>query len=104
MNGNIWLAHETSESDFLARLPVNELTYEVLPSEEAVGRAMLDEIESAAASKDGSIVMILLGGRGGQALHRLLGAMAKTSEHDALLNRLHCLRRTRSHLCDSITA
>lgn len=89
VNGNIWLSRQTSESDFLARLPVNELTYEVLPSEEAVGRAMLDEIESAAASKNGSIVMILLGGRGAQALHRLLGAMAKTSEHDALLNRLH---------------
>jgi len=50
---------------------------------------MLDEIESAAAAKDGSIVMILLGGRGAQALHRLLGAMAKTSGHDELLNRLH---------------
>jgi 6-phosphogluconolactonase/glucosamine-6-phosphate isomerase/deaminase len=89
VNGNIWLSHETSESDFLARLPVNELTYEVLPSEEAVGRAMLDEIESAAAAKDGSIVIILVGGRGGQALHRLLGAMAKANEHDALLSRLH---------------
>src|SRR5215510_4768128 len=88
-NGNIWLAHEPSESDFLARLTVNELTYSVLPSEEAVGRAMLDEIKSVAAAKDGSIVMILLGGRGAQALHRLLGAMAKTSEIDALLGRLH---------------
>lgn len=88
VNGNVWLSHSDTESDFLARLPVNDLTYEVLPSEEAVGRAMLDEIESAAA-KDGSIVMILLGGRGAQALHRLLGAMAKTSEHDELLNRLH---------------
>jgi len=89
VDGNIWLSHHPSETDFLARLPVNQLTSEVLPSEEAVGRAMLDEIERAAAAKDGSIVMILLGGRGAQALHRLLGAMAKTSEHDALLNRLH---------------
>jgi 6-phosphogluconolactonase/glucosamine-6-phosphate isomerase/deaminase len=89
VNGNIWLSHDAGDSDFLARLPVNKLTYEVLPSEEAVGRAMLDEIESAAAEKDGSIVMILLGGRGAQALHRLLGATAKTSEHDALLSRLH---------------
>jgi 6-phosphogluconolactonase/glucosamine-6-phosphate isomerase/deaminase len=89
VNGNIWLSHDAGDSDFLARLPVNKLTYEVLPSEEAVGRAMLDEIENAAAAKDGSIVMILLGGRGAQALHRLLGATAKTSEHDALLSRLH---------------
>jgi len=89
VNGNIWLSHDAGDSDFLARLPVNKLTYEVLPSEEAVGRAMLDEIESAAAAKDGSIVMILLGGRGAQALHRLLGATAKTREHDALLSRIH---------------
>lgn len=33
--------------------------------------------------------MILVGGRGGQALHRLLGAMAKTNEHDELFSRLH---------------
>ena len=59
-----------------------------MPSEEAVGRAMLDEIVRAAAGKDGPIVMILVGGRGGQALHRLLGAMAKTSDHDALFRRL----------------
>ena len=89
VGGNVWLSHETAADDFFARLPVNDLTYEVLPSEEAVGRAMFDEIGSAAAAKDGPIVMILLGGRGAQALHRLLGAMAKTSEHDALLSRLH---------------
>jgi 6-phosphogluconolactonase/glucosamine-6-phosphate isomerase/deaminase len=89
VNGNIWLSHDAGDSDFVARLPVKKLTYEVLPSEETVGRAMLDEIESTAAAKDGSIVMILVGGRGGQALHRLLGGMAKTNEHDALLSRLH---------------
>jgi 6-phosphogluconolactonase/glucosamine-6-phosphate isomerase/deaminase len=60
-----------------------------MPSEEAVGRAMLDEIKSALAAKEGSVVMILVGGRGGQALHRLLGAMAKTNEHDELFSRLH---------------
>jgi 6-phosphogluconolactonase/glucosamine-6-phosphate isomerase/deaminase len=87
--GNVWLSHETAESDTPARLPVNELSYEVLPSEEAVGRAMLDEIKNAVAAKEGPIVMILLGGRGAQALHRLLGVMAKTSEHDALFSQLH---------------
>ena len=50
---------------------------------------MLDEIKSAVAAKDGSLVMVLVGGRGGQALHRLLGAMAKTDEHDELFSRLH---------------
>ena len=85
---NIWLSHDPFDSDSLAQLPVKELHFEVLPSEEAVGRMMLDEIMRAAETKDGRLVMVLVGGRGGQALHRLLGAMARTSEHDALFNRL----------------
>lgn len=95
VGGNIWLSHEAHDdlaSDFLAQLPVRDLPYEVLPSEEAVGLAMLAEIITAAANTrapDGSIVVVIVGGRGGQALHRILGAMAKTSEHDSLLNRLH---------------
>src|SRR5215217_8696337 len=88
VGGNIWLAHDAPESEYLATLPVRDIPYEVLPSEEAVGRAMLQEIENAAAAKDGPLVIVILGGRGGQALHRLLGAMAKTSEHDALFSRL----------------
>jgi len=86
---NVWLAHDASESDYLAKLAVRDIAYEVLPSEEAVGRAMLEEIENAAAAKDGAIVIVILGGRGGQALHRLLGAMAKTSDHDVLFSRLN---------------
>ena len=85
---SVWLSREKGEEGYLARLPVNDLSYEVMPSEEAVGRAMLDEITRAVARKDGSIVMVIVGGRGGQALHRLLGAMAKTSDHDALFSRL----------------
>jgi len=72
----------------LAELRVREIPYEVMPSEEAVGRAMLDEITRVAAAKDGPIVMILVGGRGGQALHRLLGAMAQSGGHDELFSRL----------------
>jgi 6-phosphogluconolactonase/glucosamine-6-phosphate isomerase/deaminase len=86
--GNVWLSHHASDRGYLGTLPVRELNYEVLPSEEAVGRAMFDEIERAAAAKDGSLVIVIVGGRGGQALHRLLGAMAKTADHDALLSRL----------------
>ncbi|HET9712640.1 MAG TPA: hypothetical protein VFP64_12180 [Pyrinomonadaceae bacterium] len=67
---------------------MKDLPYEVMPSEEAVGGAMLEEITRAAEAKDGSVVVVLVGGRGGQALHRLLGQMAKTSDHDALFNRL----------------
>jgi len=60
-----------------------------MKSEEAVGRAMLAEIEAAARSKDGDLTIILLGGRGAQAMHRLIGEQAKTNELDHLLSRLH---------------
>jgi len=86
--GNIWLSHRGSASGDVSTLPVKDLAYEVMPSEEAVGRAMLEEITRAVETKDGSIVIVLVGGRGGQALHRLLGQMAKTSDHDALFSRL----------------
>jgi 6-phosphogluconolactonase/glucosamine-6-phosphate isomerase/deaminase len=76
-------------ASFLGEIPVKKLDYEVMPSEEAVGRAMLEEIEAAADDKQGPLVIILLGGRGAQALHRLLGIAAKTGEKDALLQRLH---------------
>ena len=88
VGGNIWLSHDAANNQFFAKLPVNDIRYEVLPSEEAVGRAMFDEIVNAAAAKDGKIVIVILGGRGGQALHRLMGAMAKTGEQDALFSRL----------------
>ena len=89
VEGNIWLSHDAAEPGYLATLPVRDLPYEVQPSEEAVGRAMLDEITTAAAAKDGGVCVVIVGGRGGQALHRILGDMAKTSDHDSLLGRLH---------------
>src|SRR5678815_4845032 len=85
VGGNVWLTHDAPDN----HLPVRDVAYEVLPSEEAVGHAMFEEIESAAAEKTGPLVIVILGGRGGQALHRLLGSMAKTSDHDALFSRLH---------------
>jgi 6-phosphogluconolactonase/glucosamine-6-phosphate isomerase/deaminase len=89
VGGNVWLSHDAAEPGYVAKLPVHDLAYEVLPSEEAVGRAMFEEIADAAEAKDGPLVVIIVGGRGGQALHRLLGEMAKTSNHDDLLGRLH---------------
>jgi len=87
---NVWLSHDLqSTNEILARLQPRKLNYEVLPSEEALGRAMFDEIEAAANSKSGSLVVIILGGRGAQALHKLFGKLAKTNEKDSLLQRLH---------------
>jgi len=66
-----------------------QLAFEVLDSEQFVGRAMFEEIEHAAREKDGDLSIVLLGGRGAQALHRQLGALAKTNAIDSLLSRLH---------------
>jgi len=84
---NVWLSADDDGSN-LAALPTNAINYEVLPNEDAVGRAMFEEIEKAAREKNGDLAIILLGGRGGQALHRLLGQIAKTGECDELLARL----------------
>ena len=86
---NVWLSHGEPNPIHLASLPNYDLKYEVLASEESVGRAMFDEIQAAANAKDGALVIILLGGRGAQALHRLLGQMSATDEYDSLLARLH---------------
>jgi 6-phosphogluconolactonase/glucosamine-6-phosphate isomerase/deaminase len=87
---NVWLSR--IDDDALARLaslPEQTINYEVLESENHVGRAMLDELERAAREKSGDLTIILLGGRGAQALHRLLGGLAKSGGADHLLSRLH---------------
>jgi 6-phosphogluconolactonase/glucosamine-6-phosphate isomerase/deaminase len=87
---NIWLSHSTQgPKDFLGQFEPKKLKYEVMASEEAVGRAMLEEIEKVAAAKTGPLVVIILGGRGAQSLHRQLGALAKTNQIDQLLKRIH---------------
>lgn len=87
---NIWLGRgETDGSDALAALEPRALAYEVLESEEAVGRAQLEELRSLAREKQGDLVIILLGGRGAQAMYRLLARLAEGVEEDALLRRLH---------------
>jgi len=84
---NIWLAR--ADDDDKVEFQPHRLSYQVLESEAAVGRAMLDEIETAAREKEGDLTVVIVGGRGGQALHRLLGEKAKTSEIDHLLTRLN---------------
>ena len=89
VGGNVWLSHESANPDYLASLRVQQLKYEVAPSEEAVGLWMFDEIKRAAADKPGPLVIVILGGRGAQALHRLLGVIATGNDYDSLLGRLH---------------
>src|SRR5258708_16909291 len=89
---NIWLCDaESAEQHSLEQLRARDILPEVLNSEEAVGRAMLEdllnEIQSAEA-QNRDLVIVFLGGRGGQAMHRQLGALAATGEIDHLLRRL----------------
>ena len=90
VGNNIWLSHEKPDSqELIARLTAKRINPDVQETEEQVGRAMLGEIEEAARAKQSDLVIILLGGRGAQALHRQLGELARTSEGDSLLSRLH---------------
>jgi len=87
VGNNVWLRPPGTRDQ--TQLEVRDLKYEVLESEEAVGRAQFEEIKQAAQKKEGDLVIILLGGRGAQALYRLLGELAQTDSIDHLLGRLH---------------
>ena len=84
--GNIWLGRPGAAG---ANAPARPVAYEVLPTEEAVGLAQWEEIQRLAREKEGDLVIILLGGRGAQALYRHVAEIAKTEEADELLGRLH---------------
>lgn len=85
-NNNVWLSQKSN-------VEFNFTDYGIIPtvlgSEAEVGQAMLNELYNTAASKEGDINIALLGGRGAQELHRLLGDLAKSTEQDRLLARLN---------------
>ena len=85
-HNNVWLSDE-SNTEF--NVTDYGLVPTVLNSEAEVGKAMLNELLATADSKEGDVNIALLGGRGAQELHRLLGELAKTNEHDELLARLN---------------
>ena len=87
VGSNVWLRPPASRDQ--SQSEVQDLEYEVIESEAAVGRAQFDEIQRIAANKEGDLVIILLGGRGAQALYRLLGELSQTDAIDQLLSRLH---------------
>lgn len=84
---NIWLGF--SRVATAPHVAAGEFKYNVLESEDAVGQAMLAELTAYANEKPGDITMVLLGGRGAQAMYRLINALAETDEIDELLGRLH---------------
>jgi 6-phosphogluconolactonase/glucosamine-6-phosphate isomerase/deaminase len=69
--------------------PIADFKFTVLETEEAVGQAMYDELVAYADKKTGDITIVLLGGRGAQAMYRLIKGLAETDEIDELLGRLH---------------
>jgi 6-phosphogluconolactonase/glucosamine-6-phosphate isomerase/deaminase len=85
-NNNVWLSQKNNQEFSFTDFGVKPT---ILDSEAEVGQAMLNELYTTAASKEGDINIALLGGRGAQELHRLLGALAKSSEKDELLARLN---------------
>ena len=90
IGGRFWVRSSKSAAENNpSKLKAYPITPEVFESEEEIGRVQLDEIQQAAAGKDGDLVIILLGGRGAQAMYRLVGQMAESSALDALLGRLH---------------
>lgn len=84
---NLWLGLTENKQNIGAHYYSYE--YNVLDSEIAVGQAMYEELVAYAAEKPGDLTMVLLGGRGAQAMYRLMAQLAVDGEIDELLGRLH---------------
>ena len=83
---NVWF--DRAGADQTSSLAIYEFVPEIFNSEEAVGLAMLEELEALGRAKTGDLVIILLGGRGAQAFHRLLGERATAGDPEGLIARL----------------
>jgi 6-phosphogluconolactonase/glucosamine-6-phosphate isomerase/deaminase len=87
---NVWLSRETAEiEEIFVRPKIEPYKYEVLETEEAVGRAMLEELKTITREKSGDATIILLGGRGAQAMYRQINQTIPTGELDEMLAQLH---------------
>jgi len=83
---NVWLSFD-SESGSIGSQEVYQ--YTICKSEDAVGQAMFDELVRYSEQKSGDLSVVLLGGRGAQAMDRIISRLAETDEIDDLLGRLH---------------
>ncbi len=84
---NTWLGYRADGAKITPGLSAFE--YKVLPTEDAVGQSMFDELIAYSKEKTGDITILLLGGRGAQAMYKIISQLSKTDEIDALLGRLH---------------
>jgi len=84
---NRWLRYI---ADSIKGSAVSEkFVYEVLATENEVGRAMYEELVAYSKEHEGEMVIVLLGGRGAQAMYGIINRLAETGEIDELLGRLH---------------
>jgi len=87
---NVWLSRDDDEIAAIFSLPqIAPYQYEVLKTEEAVGQAMLEELKTLSREKSGDVTLLLLGGRGAQAMYRQINDALPTGELDEMLTRLH---------------
>lgn len=84
---NLWL--ERADLEPPASNGAGQLDYRVLESEEAVGDAMFAELVNFADATDGDLTLVLLGGRGAQAMYRKIAKLADTTAIEGLLRRLN---------------
>jgi 6-phosphogluconolactonase/glucosamine-6-phosphate isomerase/deaminase len=84
---NVWLEYADADAPLTAN--PSAFQYQVLPDEAAVGRAMFEELIGYSKEKTGDIVIVLLGGRGAQAMYKIISELAATDAIDDLLARLH---------------
>ena len=84
---NVWIGR--SHNDGHIGATAGPFGYKVLQTEAEVGAAMFDDLVSYSKETEGDIVIVLLGGRGAQAMYRIIGKLSQTGEIDELLGRLH---------------
>ena len=84
---NVWL--EQASRPVPTGQDAGRYSFNIIETEDAVGQEMFDELVKYAGAKSGDIVIVLLGGRGAQAMYRIISDLAKTDAIDDLLGRLH---------------
>jgi 6-phosphogluconolactonase/glucosamine-6-phosphate isomerase/deaminase len=83
---NVWLE---SPGTFPGVSGPKAYSFQVLDNESDIGMAMFNELRAYADRQPGDITIILLGGRGAQAMYQIIAELAATKEIDELLGRLH---------------
>lgn len=84
---NVWIGRSRNDGH-IGAVP-GPFKYKVFQTEAEVGSAMFDELIAYSNETEADIVIVLLGGRGAQAMYRTIKKLSQTDEIDVLLGRLH---------------